>query len=129
MVLAFFYSGAGRRRKKQAEGEGGREREKGVLSLSTFFFVGIVILGSDFVPILGRRLGLVFSLLSSPPKAEEHRLGSGDSNLCLLALAPMRSKPTGLPPFPYYFIPFASLALACWLQQQQEFFGAYSLDA
>jgi hypothetical protein len=40
----------------------------------------------------------------------------------------MRGTPSGLPPFSYYFIRLPSFAPACWFQQQQEFFGAYSLD-
>jgi len=60
--------------------------------------------------------GLGFFLLSSsllcsphltsppPPPKAEHRLGSGDSNRCRLALPPTRSTPSGLPPFSYCLI-------------------------
>jgi hypothetical protein len=126
--FATFFLFQGRKKEEEADEEGGREREMSFLS-PLFFFVGTVILGSDFVPVLGRRLGLVFSLISSPllPRLENIGLGLV-TTICRLALPSMRSMPSGIPPFSYYLICFPSLAPACRLQQQQEFFGAYSLD-
>jgi hypothetical protein len=63
--FCYIFLFQGRKKEEEADEEGGREREMSFLS-PLFFFVGTVILGSDFVPVLGRRLGLVFSLISSP---------------------------------------------------------------
>jgi len=67
VVLEFFILGAGRRRKKKKKQQ---RRERGLSSSFTFGIV--IILGSDFVPILGGREGvgflspLFFSPLFSP---------------------------------------------------------------
>jgi len=75
---------AGRRKKKEETSEPSRlseiDRERGALSSFAF---GIVILGSDFVPILGgrregeRRLGCFSSLLSSQLLLARLAVGSG----------------------------------------------------
>lgn len=126
-----FYSGGMEEEEEEEtlEPREKEERERGALSSS--FPFGIVILGSDFVPILGGREGvrflspLFFSPLNSsphltaPPPKADRRLGSVNSNPYRLAMLPTRSTPSGLPPFSYCLINrlFASLAPpACWLQ-------------
>lgn len=97
-----FYSGG--RKKEDEEEEQARDRESALLSSFAF---GIVILGSDFVPIHTERegggLGFLSPLFSSPllpsqplllPRLTGRRLGSGDSNPCRLAMLPTRSTPS-----------------------------------
>jgi hypothetical protein len=97
------------------------EEERSFLSHLPPLFSLLVLLSWDLILFPYWEGGWGWYSLSSPPKAEEHRLGSGDNNLCLLSLPSMRSTPSGLPPFSYYFNLFASLVSASWLQQQQEF--------
>jgi hypothetical protein len=87
----------------------------------------LVLLSWDLILSPYREGGCGWYSLSSPLllPTGEHRLGSGDNNLPSCS---MRGTPSGLPPFSYYFIRLPSFAPACWFQQQQEFFGAYSLD-
>jgi hypothetical protein len=112
VVQEFFIPEAGRRRTRRRR----KKREIESALLSSFAF-GIVILGSDFVPIHTERegggLGFLSPLFSSPllpsqplllPRLTGRRLGSGDSNPCRLAMLPTRSTPSGPPPFSYCLI-------------------------
>ncbi|KAG2536121.1 hypothetical protein PVAP13_9NG159046 [Panicum virgatum] len=85
----FFIPEAGRRKKKQQRRECGSNTER--LSLLYFPF-GIVILGSDFVPILGGREGVGFlsplffsPLLTSPHRPLLPRLSIGSGPVTAIA--------------------------------------------